>query len=517
MKNRNVTFLTPSFFEKALLLMVVAFFYFITEAHSLVTLEAIEFKPADCWLEVRSEAETDCGWLVVPERWEQRQGKTIKLSVAVFKALEPNPALAPVFYLSGGPGVAALGIDGRDIRWRREWVDTYFPGRTVVLFDQRGMGLGSPKLGCKETADDAMWWPTSKTTHDFDAWLDQLHDAITDCFDRHRVDGHDLSAFNSFQSANDIEALRQAFGFNKIILFGISYGTYLGMHVMRQHPESVEAAIFDSVLPLQGAVGGADGRIFGPALDRFFNACKENQDCNAAYPNLQDKFLRVLDALEQKPIVIDIWNQHSSNPLFVEINSRAFVGVIFEELYDIRRIPTLPTLISGLAQGEHWRLKPHVENVIYGSFPSKFDVAADLSIRCNDGLNATHQQPNLTDKIYPYLEFFQQTSRAFWDCTNWFPQKTEPTNREPLTSNTPALLLAGAFDPVTTVEHAYMAAETLSNSHVFIFPASGHVQIENSDCAWVVIDEFMTNPLTRPNPECLQSLRQPAFQTIGGN
>jgi hypothetical protein len=90
-------------------------------------------------------------------------------------------------------------------------------------------------------------------------------------------------------------------------------------------------------------------------------------------------------------------------------------------------------------------------------------------------------------------------------------------NRDVVASDVPSLLLAGDLDAATTVKQAELAAETLSLSHLFVFPANAHVQIAYNDCAWEIIDEFMSSPTRRPNPGCLESLRQPAFLTYGGN
>jgi hypothetical protein len=61
-----------------------------------------------------------------------------------------------------------------------------------------------------------------------------------------------------------------------------------------------------------------------------------------------------------------------------------------------------------------------------------------------------------------------------------------------------------------------MAAETLGVSQLFVFPANAHVQVDNK-CSWKIIDEFLSDSTSRTNPECLASLRQPPFITLGEN
>ncbi|MCP4873990.1 MAG: hypothetical protein GY896_00770, partial [Gammaproteobacteria bacterium] len=121
-----------------------------------------EFEPTNCWVEVDSKAKTDCGWLKVPEDWDNPRGQKLKLPVVIYRAIEPDSSLSPVIFLAGGPGGHPLGDNGKYMNlWRRE-ADFGFPGRTLIVFDQRGTGLSSPKLDCLEAEDPVVWWPISK-------------------------------------------------------------------------------------------------------------------------------------------------------------------------------------------------------------------------------------------------------------------------------------------------------------------------------------------------------------------
>src|SRR5439155_16644585 len=49
--------------------------------------------------------------------------------------------------------------------------------------------------------------------------------------------------------AEDLESVRQALGFDKVALFGVSYGTKLALAYALAHPDHVERLLLDSVLP----------------------------------------------------------------------------------------------------------------------------------------------------------------------------------------------------------------------------------------------------------------------------
>ena len=54
--------------------------------------------------------------------------------------------------------------------------------------------------------------------------------------------------YRTRDSVEDVEALRQALGVEKLTLFGISYGTKLALAYARAHPDRVERIALDSVL-----------------------------------------------------------------------------------------------------------------------------------------------------------------------------------------------------------------------------------------------------------------------------
>lgn len=476
-----------------------------------------EFEMTSCWNEVDSKAMTECGWLIVPEDWTHPQGQKLKLPVVIYRALNPDTSLSPVVFLAGGPGGHPLGDNGKYLNpWRRE-ADFSFPGRTLIVFDQRGTGLSSPKLDCREAEEPIVWWPISKNPDDEVNSSARVQAAFAACVARHLAAGRQLGAFNTRQSASDVEALRHTLMLGDIVLYGVSYGTRLALTVMKLYPEHIEAAILDSVFPPQAEYAGRDAATYGPVLDRLFEACNQYKDCSAAYPDLRGRLLRVLEQLAREPAIVEIVNLEGGEPLYAQVDHRMFLSVLRGEMYHTARLPNLPMLISGVAQGEYWRLKQHVENAVYGYFPGSVTMGARLAVVCNDDPGAVDRQPDAGSvEPYPYLRDYVEWGHEYPLCAFW-PTNSDTRNRDAVVSEIPSLLLAGGLDASTTVEQAEMAAETLRNSHLFVFPAYGHVQLRSNPCAWEVLGEFLANPAMRPSPACLTSLRQPAFITVGGN
>ena len=117
---------------------------------------------------------------------------------------------------------------------------------------------------------------------------------------------------------------------------------------------------------------------------------------------------------------------------------------------------------------------------------------------------------------YPYLGDYVAWVRDLEPCPVWPVGVPEPVETTAVVSAVPSLLLAGGFDASTPVELAEVAAKTLSTAHLFVFPANAHGQLSSSKCAREVLRAFLINPQIRPDPVCLQSLRQPSFLALGG-
>jgi pimeloyl-ACP methyl ester carboxylesterase len=70
--------------------------------------------------------------------------------------------------------------------------------------------------------------------------------------------GIDLSAYNTIQSADDVELHRRALGVEKVVLWAHSHGTHLALALIRRHGEHVARALL-------GGVNGLDDRWRDPA------------------------------------------------------------------------------------------------------------------------------------------------------------------------------------------------------------------------------------------------------------
>ena len=173
----------------------------------------------------RAQAVT-CETLAVPLDRSGHVPGTVHLSVQKETA-SPGPSSGAIVALAGGPGQAALPFLPFFARALAPGLAT----RDLVVFDERGTGA-SDRLDCPGLAGGS--------------------DADVQACARHL--GSARAFYTSRDTADDIEAVRQSLGVDKITLFGISYGTYGALTYARRYPQHVEALVLDSII----ASGGRD-------------------------------------------------------------------------------------------------------------------------------------------------------------------------------------------------------------------------------------------------------------------
>ena len=143
-----------------------------------------------------------CGELSVP----LDRGGTVPGTVALKLSRLPvaaAPTDEAVVALAGGPGQAALPVAGSLARA----LEPLHRTRDLIVYDQRGTGASGP-LNCTVRG-----WP--RTTRAVGACARQL--------------GPARGSFRTADSVEDIEALRVAGGYQRLVIYGVSYGTKVAL------------------------------------------------------------------------------------------------------------------------------------------------------------------------------------------------------------------------------------------------------------------------------------------------
>lgn len=186
----------------------------------------------------------EIGTLYVRENRSKPDSRVIGIGFARLKAPRPTGA-PPIFWLPGGPGLSVLDAfadpsPAAQSRLR-SWL-TFGAAGDLVVIEQRGYTTRGEML--VEMAEASSLDTPASAQADARAMLGLARRAIA-----HNPD-KDLSGYTIEAFADDVDDLRRALGYDKISVFGGSFGSQWSLAVMRFHPENVARAVLSSVEPL---------------------------------------------------------------------------------------------------------------------------------------------------------------------------------------------------------------------------------------------------------------------------
>ncbi len=308
--------------------------------------------------EIESETIT-CGILTVPENYDEPDGRQIELTYAVLHSRSLSPAPDPVIDLRGGPGATVLTAPG--LESRASFYQAQRTTRDVIIFDQRGTQF-SNRLGCAPVAFalvTAAQDPSSELVASFNTLFEEVQAAFPGQSDFNIVNytraaicaalleahGVDLNQYKSPNSAQDVMNLAAALGYDDINLYGISYGTYLAMQIMRDHPDRLRSVVLDSTLPPHVDKYESIPLDAEIAFSNLVEDCEADAACAEAYPDLKARTAALLNQLETDPI-----------PLATEPEASVTAASLANLIAQINGQPTtlpayLPLIIDELEQG----------------------------------------------------------------------------------------------------------------------------------------------------------------------
>ncbi|MGH2410227.1 MAG: alpha/beta hydrolase, partial [Chloroflexota bacterium] len=285
---------------------------------------------------------------------------------------------------------------------------------------------------------------------------------------------------------------------------GASYGTKLALAVMRAFPRHLRAVVLDSVVPVQSDLqveGVANG---AAALRRLFVGCAAQPTCNAAYPRLYQTFDALVAKLNAAPVLITVTNPADNRTYKVPLTGDRLTDFVVGSLAVSEAIYLIPAVLHAATRGNFVALAL-LYNVV--SFDDTVSLGMYFSVECSEDAPLTtaaalaaavngFTQAARPGQLREALDF----PRA---CAQWRVPPVGPAFRTPVASPIPTLLMAGQYDPITSLEDARRVARTLGHATVVLFPGSGHgVALSGSGCPISMMMAFYDRPTARPNTAC---------------
>lgn len=398
---------------------------------------AFQFEPRACTN--TTDKTVRCGVVRVPENYDKPEGRTIALYVVVLPALAGSQKQVAQFDLEGGPGWEATFAtsfyltDGLSYRRTRD----------VVLADQRGTGQSAP-LRCPKIEAYDLQWPTPPM------YPPAL---VKDCADTLSQNA-DLTQYTTTNSARDMDAIRAALGYEKIVINALSYGTTLALRYIAQHGEHVQSAILMSTVPAERAPPSHHARSAAHALSLVIADCAADVVCSKAFPALQGDVDTTLAQLDK--------DGEFARSIFLE-KLRAL-------LYTPMNYKHVPLFLHQTASGDFTAF----DAMTRAKAGRIFAHGLYLSITCTEtyphiDIAAATAEANDT----PFGTYRLERQRAA--CANWPHGAADTSLYQHPNSDVPVLFLSGAFDPVAPAEWTAALAPTFPNSLHIVVARGAHV------------------------------------------
>ena len=113
----------------------------------------------------------------------------------------------------------------------------------------------------------------------------------------------DLTQYTTEVSMRDVDEARAALGYDRINLYGGSYGTRAALVYIRNHGEHVRSAFLSGLAPFENRNPLYHAPAAQRALDRVADQCAADAACHAAFPDVRGDLNAILTRLRASPRV----------------------------------------------------------------------------------------------------------------------------------------------------------------------------------------------------------------------
>ncbi|MEM6721707.1 MAG: alpha/beta fold hydrolase [Bacteroidota bacterium] len=439
--------------------------------------QQLTIKPYEFISRAKDTVQAELGTFKVIEDRTNGKNDSIQLSFIRFKSTNPNPG-NPIVYLSGGPGGSGTGTaKGRRFELfmkLREVAD-------VIAFDQRGTGLSHQLPACPYTDGFELNRAIDKAEY-----VEKTTAQISKCLEFLKTKNVNLQAYNTTESATDIEALRKVLKTDKISLWGISYGSHLAFEYIRLFEDNIDKVVLASL-------EGSDETIKLPVNTEKFvfhlaALAKDNYGTAKKYPHLQQKMITVHERLKQKSAVGWYTNRQRKIDTVRISNFELQAAIATFYLKNPRDSKKIAKVYTQMHEGDFSSIARDVmvmkRYVLSSIRPMSFamDMQSGISEKRQkevaNQINTTILGSTINFLLYEWMQTLD------------FPQLPTQFREMPINSVN-ALLLSGTLDGRTYLSSGKEIAKKFKNGQHVIIENAGHdLYMESPVIGDMVLDFF---------------------------
>lgn len=444
----------------------------------------IELKP--CFIDRISE-KSKCATVKMPLDHRGAISGDIDVFVAVVPALSSQILDDPLVIFSGGPGQANSEMGAlvtmafKSIREHRE----------IILIDQRGTGKSTP-LRCTDE-DESDYSPSKHSM------------SIQSC----RANFDFAAEYFTMENViADTHVILKSLGYEKVNLWGVSWGTRSAVHYLRRYPAHVRSVIVDGVLPPDVGIFETSPKSATRALTKLYEACKMDEICTKAYGDIEGIIDELVGKANKGTLRYNGANPVTGEPMSQGISLMTLVQNIRGILYTPQKATMLPMALYKLNHGDG---RAFMALTSEGAMMSKsLYLGSTLSLLCGE------EVPRITAERAQEIgtgQLTQDTYYQYWlaACKGWPSLPGDDDIHTPLASDVPMMILSGELDPVTPPSMGEHLAKSFKNSRHLVVRGVGH-NVSYQGCMPKILGKFIKElDASVIEAECLDKMKRPAF------
>ncbi|KAJ6542151.1 Alpha/Beta hydrolase protein, partial [Mycena vulgaris] len=481
-----------------------------------------------------------CARLEVPLDYSAPHNGVAGIAIVKYPSTSPTSEYrGPILFNPGGPGGSGVDV----IVESGAVFGTVFGEQfDIVGFDPRGISYSTPTVSFfKSDAERHQWqhpgvdspYPSLNTSYDVIP-TESARFQLLGTLAKNRDTEKFLQHITTDNVARDMLRITEAFGFEKLQYWGISYGTVLGATFASLFPEKVGRIIIDGVMDGEAWYSGNITNSMedtDATLQNFFDGCAASGPDRCAFyaptsAAIADNLTVLSTSLLNEPIPV------TTNISYGVFSYTYLRNVIFAALY------TPHTSFALLAQG--------LAELATGNATLLYTMGEVASFECARGSDTNpvqiRQNSNeaslptacgdilaVSDTVAQLRESYETGAKlsSFWDmfgnwrirCSGWKVHR-EGRFLVPMgASNTsfPLLVIGNTADPVTPISMARKTSAYFPGSVLLTLDAPGHTSIAAvSACISIHMRQYFEDGIL-PDAGTVCNADEELFPSTSGN
>jgi pimeloyl-ACP methyl ester carboxylesterase len=407
------------------------------------------------------EIKYELGTFYAAENRSDPKSRIIPIAFARFRSTTPT-GVPPSFHLPGGPGGSLIGrlrASVNTLAARLQEIEAYRKVSDVVLVDQRGASPGGELIRWEKDLAPEPLDRAGSQARSTGAIIEATRSAVA----AFTAKGIDLRGYTALECADDVNDLRRALGYERIMLVATSFGSQWSFAILRRHPEIVARALLSGVEPLDMGYDMPSHVL--AAVHRMWWEAEQDERLKPYLPGggLMGAAREVVHRLMRAPIQVKVSGDAGGQPLMVTLGLEDFQATFLQNLQ--------PAQLLAIYHG-------HYEKWAVAVAAARRAPRTELALirpLIDTSLGVTPKRLYLL-RADPASEFL-----GHWNFNSdlatadiWPTADVGDEVRTEVVTTTPTVFVQGDWDTSTPIENTLLIASYFPNSRVVAVSRGPH-------------------------------------------